>query len=551
MADAFKELPGSRRPIPHGARRIRDLDPHRHIQATVILKAPELPSADKLPDKALTPADFVKQYGASPADIEKVSHVLQSFGLRIENVANSRRSLRVSGTIAAMEAAFRPSLAIYHSAAQGEFRAREGAICIPTELEGLVTGVLGLDQRRTAYRSMARRAATSHRPKSASALTPSDLEQHYDFPPGDSADQRIAIVEFGSPLQGGGMLPPAYFPDDVSAFCKEQKRPLPSVKTEPVGLAPLTSEQYEALNPEEQRDVLDLTSEVMMDIEIIAALCPKAQISVYYAGWGQDGWVNLLDRVMKDRPVVLSISYGLAEDSSDWSKSAIDAINDALQAVAMIGCTVCVSSGDDGSGCNATDTRAHVEFPSCSPFVLAVGGTMISNRSGAEEEVVWWQSPGRRAGDGHSGATGGGVSIHFARPSWQTVQVASLNHGSFDGRVVPDVAALAGPPFYELTMLGQSAPNGGTSAAAPLWASLIARIDAQLPAGKRQRFLPRLLYASTATGHLVGAAACRDITTGNNASHPQPGKGYQATQGFDAVTGWGVPAGKALLAALS
>src|SRR5262249_39979311 len=81
---------------------------------------------------------------------------------------------------------------------------------------------------------------------------------------------------------------------------------------------------------------------------------------------------------------------------------------------------------------------------------------------------------GRHVGKGHGGATGGGVSALFDRPAWQTVEVASLNPSSIDGRVVPDVAALAGPPLYQLTLLGRSAPNGGTSASAPLWASLIA-----------------------------------------------------------------------------
>ena len=59
-----------------------------------------------------------------------------------------------------------------------------------------------------------------------------------------------------------------------------------------------------------------------------------------------------------------------------------------------------------------------------------------------------------------------------------------------------------------------------------------------------------MLYHKTHSGSTIGEAGCTDITSGNNASHPQPGKGYVASQGYDAVTGWGVPNGKALLAAL-
>jgi len=546
MAETHVELRGSRRPLASNARRVRDIDPHAYVEVTVMLKSPRLPSTDEMPKQTLSPEQFAREYGASANDIRTVEDTLRSFGLRVEAVAPSRRSLRVSGTAAAMEAAFKAGLAIYRSADQGEFRGREGAISIPAGIDGLVTGVLGLDQRRMARRKAARRSSG----QTAVPMTPADLEAHYNFPPGDCAGQTVAIAEFGSPLQSGAFLPLAYFPQDVSAFCESQRRPVPNVTTVPVNLAPLTLSQVQALPPQVANLVLDETGEVMMDVEIIAALCPAAGISVYYASFDQKGWVDLLEQVTAAQPVALSVSYGLSEDSPDWAPAALQAINDGLQAAAMVGVTVCVSSGDDGSGCDMPDNRAHVEFPGSSPFVLSVGGTMMSGTGGAQAEVVWWQSPGRRIGNGHSGATGGGVSALFDRPAWQTVEVASLNPSSIDGRVVPDVAALAGPPLYQLTLLGRSAPNGGTSSSAPLWASLIARINAALPAGKRQRFLPPLLYQSGSSRGTIGAAGCTDIAAGNNASHPQPARGYEARPGFDAVTGWGVPNGAELLAAL-
>ena len=544
MAETHVELAGSRRPLATGARRVRGIDPHAHIAVTVMLKAPALPVTGKTPEHTLSPQQLAREYGAAPQDVRKVEDTLRSFGLRVEGVGPTGRSLRVSGTAAAMEAAFKAGLAIYHSAQQGEFRGREGSISVPAAAAGLITGVLGLDQRRVARRKAANRAVHH----ATSPLKPADLEAHYNFPQGDCAGQVVAIAEFGAPMQSGSFLPPAYFPDDVSAFCEAQGRPVPSVTTVPVNIAPLTLAQVQALPAQVANAVLDETGEVMMDVEIVAALCPAAKISVYYASFDQKGWVDLLEQVTGAQPVALSVSYGLAEDSPDWTSSALQAINETLQAASMVGVTICVSSGDDGSGCDMPDNRAHVEFPGSSPFVLSIGGTMFSG-TGAPSEVVWWQSPGRRTGNGHSGATGGGVSVLFDRPAWQTIKLASLNPGSIVGRIVPDVAALAGPPFYELTLLGRSAPNGGTSASAPLWASLIARVNAALPAAKRQRFLAPLLYQA-AQGKTVGAAGCADITSGNNASHPQPGKGYQAGAGFDAVTGWGVPNGTALLAAL-
>jgi kumamolisin len=110
---------------------------------------------------------------------------------------------------------------------------------------------------------------------------------------------------------------------------------------------------------------------------------------------------------------------------------------------------------------------------------------------------------------------------------------------------VPDVAALAGKPLYDLIFMGRDSPNGGTSAATPTWAALIAR----LASGRWQAsFLPPLLYQPA--GEPLGAVGCVDITSGNNSS-PSPGRGYAASPGFDAVSGWGVPNGSALLAALT
>jgi kumamolisin len=194
--------------------------------------------------------------------------------------------------------------------------------------------------------------------------------------------------------------------------------------------------------------------------------------------------------------------------------------------------------------------RAHVDFPSSSPFVLAVGGTMITLHEKKFTEKVWHVGKGRRI-RGRGGATGGGVSIFYDRPKWQDVSIKSVNKNSIDGRVVPDITALAGPPMYDLVFQkDENAVGGGTSASVPLLASLIARINALLPKGKRRRFLTPLLYRKSPQGVPMGDLVCRDITIGHNTSAP-PGRGYKATEGFDAVSGWGTPNGKALLLALT
>jgi len=533
-------LPGSKRGKDGDAKQVGDVDPKENIVVTIGLAGPKLPGPGEYVGKTLTPAQLAEQFGAKPADADAVAKSLKKFGLKVESVSLETRSMTVSGTAKAIEAAFKPGMVIMRSARDGDYRGRQGAIQIPAELKGIVTGVFGLDQRRMARRKSSAAVPASHAGAGAlSPLAPADLEQRYNFPPGGAAGQSVAIAEFG-----GG-----YFSDDVTAYCSKFQRPAPNVQGIAVDAPAYTLQQTLALPSQQRQQVLGDSVEVMMDVEIIAGLCPQASISVYFSTFDQRGWVDLLNQVIAARPVALSCSWGLAEDDPSWSANALAAIDDRLNAARLLGITTCVSSGDDGSGDQVNDGHAHIDFPSSSPNALGVGGTMLLKSGANVKEVTWWESPGQRAGGG--GATGGGVSTVFPRPAWQNVKVKSLNAGSMDGRVAPDISALSGPPYYDLIFVGKDAPNGGTSASAPLWAALIARVSANLPAAKRQRFLTPLLYQNGSNGQPVGKNASRDITVGNNASKPDPGKGYKARAGFDAVTGWGVPDGVKLLNALA
>ena len=206
--------------------------------------------------------------------------------------------------------------------------------------------------------------------------------------------------------------------------------------------------------------------------------------------------------------------------------------------VAAKGITICCASGDDGSS-DDDPSGAHVDFPASSPFVLGVGGTNLVASSGApptiQSETVWNELL-------HSeGATGGGVSDVFTKPSYQnSVNVPPSANPPHDiGRGVPDVAAVADPVTGVVVMDidGKHLEQiGGTSASTPLWASLIARLNQGLNA--RCGFLNPLLYGRFSTGVL------RDITVGNNGA-------YSAGPGWDACTGLGSPNGDQLLNALS
>jgi len=258
--------------------------------------------------------------------------------------------------------------------------------------------------------------------------------------------------------------------------------------------------------------------EVMLDVEVVAGACPKANIVVYFAAWTEQGWLAALDAAIHDDnndPGVLSISWGAAEDTDIWTPQAMAQVNESLKEAAALGITVCVAAGDDGSSDAVNDGHAHVDFPGSSPYVLCVGGTTIPKRG---PDIAWKEGDGLTSGNG--GSTGGGVSAVFPRPPWQrNVKIASVNPGAIVGRCVPDLAAnadwTASP--YLLVIDGHLHPRGGTSAASPLVASLITLINAARPARKRVGYLTPVLYRKSASGKkTVGAAVCTDVQSGDN-----------------------------------
>jgi kumamolisin len=223
----------------------------------------------------------------------------------------------------------------------------------------------------------------------------------------------------------------------------------------------------------------------------------------------------------------------------------MQAINDTLKEAAALGVPVCIAAGDDGSDDQVGDGAAHVDFPSTSPYVLCVGGTALTKKNGAGfAESTWFDGDGLRKDGG--GSTGGGVSATIARPTWQkAITIASVNPQGPAGRCVPDVAAnAAGSTGYFMVAQGQGQVSGGTSAAAPLWAALLARLMAN---GKKVGYFTPLLYQTNGktAGKPLGAAALSDITAGGNAT--AAAGGYKAGAGFDAVTGWGSPNGANLM----
>jgi kumamolisin len=534
MSPTHNTVAGSKRvPMP-GSRLLGRANPNGAVEVTMKLRRKQaLPDLTSRTAKAMTRKELAETYGASQEDIDKVSQVCESYGLKTVHGSAAARTVRLEGSVEQMENAFQTKLFNY-SHASGDYRGRVGSIQIPNELTGIVEGVFGLDNRRVAHRrrhparDLTRARQTASVP--SSWYKPSELATRYHFPKGDGTGQTVALLEFG-----GG-----YFPSDLQEFCKLAGVDVPHVKT--------VSTDGTATNAKDGAE-----GEVMLDVEVVAGVCPKANIVIYFADFTEQGWITILDAVMQDSandPGVVSISWGFAEDADIWTSQAMNQVNQSLLEAAHLGITVCVAAGDDGSSDAISDGLAHVDFPGSSPYVLSVGGTTIPSKTGNKPDIVWKEGDGLRADNG--GSTGGGVSAEFDRPTWQAgINITSVNPGTKTGRIVPDVAAnadwTASP--YLLVVDGGAQPNGGTSAATPLLASLVTLINEQRGAGNRIGYLTPLLYQAKAGGQTVGAQGCVDVTSGNNTT--DAAGGYSAAVGYDAVSGWGVPDGVKLVAALA
>jgi kumamolisin len=527
MADTHAAVAGSKRvPLP-GARALGRANPHTTIEVSLKLRRKaEISDLTGRPAATMSREELAEKYGASADDIDKVVQAFQKLGLKRVEANAATRTVRLSGTIGQMENAFGVKLFDY-AHPEGNYRGRVGAVSVPAEVKDIVQAVFGLDNRRVAKR---RRHPVHELSKSktlripSSWYIPSQLAAHYNFPTGDGTGEAVGLLEFG-----GG-----YFPSDLQEFCKLAGVGMPTV-------VPVSTDGT-ATNSKDGAE-----GEVMLDVEVVAGICPKSTIVVYFAEWTEQGWITAMDAVIQDKthdPGVISVSWGAPEDTDIWTDQAMTQMNETFKEAALLGITICIAAGDDGSSDADMDGHAHADFPASSPYVLAVGGTTIPTKGGTGPDIVWKEGDGLRADNG--GSTGGGVSAKFDRPPWQEgITIASVNPGAIVGRCVPDVAANAdwNASPYLLVVDGKAQGNGGTSAASPLWASLVTLVNQARGAGKRIGYLTPMLYQGGA-----GSAGCTDITSGDNVTAAVGG--YRAGSGYDAVSGWGTPNGKQLLAAL-
>jgi kumamolisin len=529
------------------------LDSGERAEITVVLRRrAELPAEIVEGPTVLSHAELGGGYGADPADVDLVSRELTSRGLEVTAVHPTTRRVKVAGSLGDLSRAFGTTLRQVSSpdpSGRGRVthRYREGPLYVPAALADVVTAVLGLDTRPQAQPHFRVRgeAGTGSgsgsgsggpAPEAAAPGTtypPNQVAQLYNFPANTTgAGQTIAVIELG-----GG-----FTASDLDAYFGRLGIAVPSVTAASVDGA--------ANNP---GDTSGASMEVNLDIDVIGAAAPGAAQIVYFApNNGDQGFVDAISDAAgaTPPPIAISISWGQSEDS--WTAQGLSAMNAAMSDAAALGITVCAAAGDNGSSDGVNDGQAHVDFPASSPYALACGGTKLLADAAAgtiSSEVVWNELAA------NEGAGGGGVSDKFTQPAWQanagvgaraasqpgtTAAAGSAAAAGSGGRGVPDVAGNADPVTgYQIYSGGQAQVVGGTSAVAPLWSALIARL-AQAT-GKRFGLLQPLLYAGVSPG--ADVPGFRDITSGNNGA-------YAAGPGWDACSGLGSPDGTALLTRL-
>ena len=458
--------------------------------------------------KYLSVEEFTKKFGPSEADYAALQHFARSNSLEIIDAPANRMVLDVEAPASTIEAAFHITLGLYqHPNESRTFYAPDRE---PTlDIDVPVLHVSGLDD------------FTVPRPKNIMAaefLKQKSYKGTGSGPGGSYLGSDLRAAYYGSgPLNGSGQTVgifslKGYVLRDVQNYFRTINQPLNvpivaiSVNGASLSCPPATCQD----------------GEQSLDIEQTIAVAPGLSQLSFYVGKNN---VSVFNQMAADNTSkTISCSWGWADN-----ESSLDPI---FEEMAAQGQTVFVATGDQGSS-----TAADIVWPADDPYVVAVGGTVLvtSGPGGAwKSETGWPKSAGMPSPNG------------VAIPSYQQAAgvVTAANHGSTTLRNIPDVASESNAVQY-VCYQGKCADHGGgTSYAAPLWASLVAMANEQAAANGEANagFLNPALY-SIGLGSSFDSDF-HDIVSGNNG-------GYSAVVGYDLVTGWGSPKGVNLIDALA
>ncbi|WP_406470615.1 protease pro-enzyme activation domain-containing protein [Streptomyces sp. NBC_01615] len=434
----------------------------------------------------LTKRQFAARFGRTDAEIKQLKDYLRAQGLTVTAVHSGNLLVDASGTAAQLEKAFGTKLSTWKDAASGRsFYANDTAPTLPAAIASLVSDVAGLNNRAQLHHQSASTVAPRNGP--GGGYTPAQLKGGYNVSGTyTGSGQKIALIEFDGFQQS-----------NITKYDTNYSlgSPTPTVQKVDGGSGALGDGQVE----------------VELDIEVLHAIAPKANVTVFEGPNSDAGEVDTYQAIVDSGIPTTSISWGAVESARTTSN--INAVDAVFKAGAAQGLGFYAASGDSGSD-DAGDGGTSVDYPASDPYVTGVGGTKltVTSANAFSKEVAW------------SGG-GGGKSSVFKIPSWQTAVQKSAGGGY---RQVPDVSAHANPsPGVSIYSQGSWSSVGGTSAAAPEWAAFAALYNQQAAAAGDANlgFANPALYTASGTGF-------HDITSGSNGD-------YSAATGWDFTTGWG------------
>ena len=455
-------------------------------------------------DVPLAPDEFADTFAPSRTEYSRVVDWLTAHGAIVTRTAAGRTTVSAVGRADVVEALFGVELHRY-SDAGGSFFAAAGPITVSNELVGVINGVVGLSgsggwQPHLAFPDLS----------AGAPITPSDMETLYGSTgyanPG--MGETVAILGAGNPPD-----PTA----DVNYFMGLYK---------PYGMTSAPNYMQTFLGGPTREPSSSASGEYIenvLDAEMVLSMAPLATIvhvlvATNSPGLFTDGISHIVNNVPQAHAV--TVSYGGCERGA---AQEMPVMNTLFQQAQAEGQQWFFASGDSGTdGCRDGSGNLHIAagWPTSSPYIIGVGGTMIGNGG---VEVTWNQN----ASGG--GAGGGGPSEVLTKPAYQTGVTPNDN-----ARDTPDISAIAGGGGVFIAVKGQHGTVGGTSAAAPICAGAWALVD-QGKGGMGITDALTKLYSIGTSG------AFNDVTVGDNGGPDDKSPGYPAGPGYDLATGWGSP----------
>lgn len=525
----------------------------------------------------LTPDQFAARFGMAQSDLAKVESWLQQQGFSIDSVARSRNMIRFSGSVSQVESAFGTQMH-YYNVAGGRHFAPSTPLSVPAAIASAVAGIRNLNDFRPRPQIIKPRPGFTSSVSGNVYFAPGDIVTAYDVAPLtnggiNGAGQSIAVI-------GQSAIDPA----DIENF--ESAAGLPK-KDPTMVLVPNTGASTTFSNDESESD---------LDVEWSGAIAPGANILFVYSGdsLNTNGvYDSILYAIDENIAPIITISYGSCE--TQLTASDFTTFEGWFKQAQAQGQTVVASSGDQGSTACSGDTSlttaqqqaVAVNYPASSAYVVAIGGTEISQANSTSSNSTYWDNVnGSDASSAKAyipevvwnddssqyglSSTGGGASTTVPRPSWQA-GVPGIASGTM--RLLPDISLYASSSFpgylyctsdtsawpqsnsggitqqascnsgFRDAASGNLTVAGGTSFGAPIFAGMVALLNEKQNYTTGQGLINQTLYKMAANGSTY-SSAFHDITSGNNnctagTQYCSATTGFAAGTGYDEATGLG------------